>query len=443
MSISKACDIRGRYPDELDVATARKVGAALGTELDGGDFAAGGDVRPSTPELKDAVIEGLTETGSEVTDVGIAPTPAIYWAGRHLETAGTVIVTASHNPPGYNGIKFMLGDLPPSPADVNRVRRRVEAEDFISGTGSRRERTMREEYLEWLEEGFGGRLQGLRVLVDAGNGSVSEWAPEALRWAGAQVTKLNCRPDGTFPNRSPNPSKRENLEVTAQKVREADVDLGTAFDGDGDRVVFLDEHGRVVQTDRAIVLLARAALEDHPGGGVVYDIKCTDRVPEEVQRAGGRPLPERSGHAFIKTRLLREGAAFAGEASGHFFFAELGGDDGIYAALRMARLLTESGKSMSEMAAAVPDYHITPDIRIPVEPGGASEVIERVREAFSGRPQDETDGVRVDFGDGWALVRPSVTEPVVTLRCEGDSEDALERIRGRVEDVVRSQAERG
>ena len=442
MSIFKACDIRGKYPDELDVETARKVGAALGTELGGGDFTVGGDVRPSTPELKDALIDGLTGSGSAVTDVGTAPTPAIYWAARSLQTAGTAIVTASHNPPGYNGIKFMLGKLPPSPDDVGRVRRRVEAMDFTGGTGSRRERVMREEYLDWLGEVFGGRSKGLRVLIDAGNGCASEWAPEAFRRAGAQVAELNCQPDGTFPNRSPNPSQRENLEQTGQKVREADVDFGAAFDGDGDRVVFLDEHGRVVQTDRAIVLLARAALENHPGGGVVYDIKCTDRVPEEVRRAGGIPLPERSGHAFIKTRLLREEAAFAGEASGHFFFAEIGGDDGLYAALAMARLLKNSGRCMSELAAAVPDYHITPDIRIPVEPGNAQEVIERVRETFSNRPQDDTDGVRVDFDDGWALVRPSVTEPVVTLRCEGDSDAALERIRERVEHAVQGQAGR-
>ena len=437
MSIYKACDIRGKYPDELNAHTAGKIGAALGTELDGDDCTVGGDVRTSTPELKDALIGGLTGTGVDVIDVGTAPTPAVYWTGRRLGTKGTVIVTASHNPPQYNGIKFMLGDLPPSPGDVDRVGRRVEDGDFARGRGQRDEHCMRQEYLDWLEERFGGRLEGLGVLVDAGNGCASGWAPEALRRAGARVVELDCRPDGTFPNRSPNPSKPENLERTARKVRKADVDLGASFDGDADRVVFLDENGDVVQTDRSIVLLAQAALESHPGGGVVYDIKCTDRVPEEVRRAGGEPLPERSGHAFIKTRLLRDGAAFAGEASGHFFFAELGGDDGIYAALTMGRLLTEAERSMSELAAAVPDYHITPDIRIPVEPGGAPAVIERVREAFADRPQDDTDGVRVDFEDGWALVRPSVTEPVVTLRCEADTEEALGRIRHEVEDLVR------
>ena len=231
--------------------------------------------------------------------------------------------------------------------------------------------------------------------------------------------------------------RRDGVEVRSRAADRRERTRRLLVRTEADRVVFLDENGDVVQTDRSIVLLAQAALESHPGGGVVYDIKCTDRVPEEVRRAGGEPLPERSGHAFIKTRLLRDGAAFAGEASGHFFFAELGGDDGIYAALTMGRLLTEAERSMSELAAAVPDYHITPDIRIPVEPGGAPAVIERVREAFADRPQDDTDGVRVDFEDGWALVRPSVTEPVVTLRCEADTEEALGRIRHEVEDLVR------
>lgn len=436
MGIFKACDIRGRYPDELGPTTAGLIGAALGTAGEGGRFVVGGDVRHSTPELKDALCDGLAGVGAEVIDLGVLPTPAVYWAGEELEARGAAIVTASHNPPEYNGVKFMLGHLPPTPEEVRRIGKLVKAADFARAAGSRSRRSVKDHYLRWLRDRYAGTGRGRRVLVDAGNGCASEWAPQAFRDAGYEVEELNCRPDGSFPARSPNPSVAKNLRDTARAVGKADVDFGVAFDGDADRAVFLDERGRTVDTERAIIILARAVLDATPGATVVCDLKCTEKVAEEVERMGGRVVAERSGHAFIKTRLITEKAAFAGEASGHFFFGELGRDDGLYAGLRLGEVLGKAGRRLSEMAASVPDFHISPDIRLERPRGDGDQVIERLKDEFSGYPQEYRDGVRIEFGDGWALCRQSVTEPAITLRFEADTPERLEEIKKMVMDRI-------
>ena len=432
MSIFKACDIRGVYPDELNEEHAFALGRALGTELAGGVCVLGGDLRCSTPALKGAVRDGLLRSGADVIDLGVVPTPVAYWARRSMSAHGVAVVTASHNPPRYNGMKFMVGDRPPMPEDVARLAQRVQAGDFAGGSGQASERNVKRQYLDWLRSRFGRAPEGLRVLVDAGNGCASEWAPTALREAGCHVEELFCEPDGTFPNRSPNPSSSEALVEASRQVRERGVDLAVAFDGDADRAVFLDEAGTFVDGDKAIIIFARDVLARERDAAVVYDLKCTRRVPEQVTLAGGRALPERSGYAFIKSRLLNDGAAFAGEASGHFFFRELGGDDGIYAALRMAQIVKAGGRPFSELLASIPPYFITPDIRIPRRSGDGHRTVEHLKKAFDDYPQDYTDGVRIEFGNGWALCRVSVTEPVITLRFEGDTPEALEEIRSRV-----------
>jgi len=432
VSIFKACDIRGAYPDQLDEATARAIGRAVGTELDGADCMLAGDVRTHTPALKAAVMGGLTAAGCHVIDIGIVPTPVAYWAQRTFATAGAVIVTASHNPPDYNGVKFMVGHLPVTPADMERIRRCVESGDFRSGDGSAEARDVRSDYLDWLAARFEGAAPGLRVVVDAGNGTMSEWAPDAFARAGCEVVELFCTPDGSFPDRSPNPSRPEALEAAGAKVRETGADLAACFDGDGDRVVFLDERGEFVPAEETLILFVRRLLPERPAAGVVYDLKCTRTVPREIERAGGRPLMERSGHAFIKRRLLAEDALMAGEASGHFFFREIGGDDGLYAALLMACMLAESPRSLAQMRATIDPYFISEDIRLRIPDGDPAGIVAAVGERFAERPQDHTDGVRVEFGAGWALCRPSVTEPAVTVRVEGDTPEDLERIRAEV-----------
>jgi len=436
MSIFKACDIRGVYPDELDESTAEAIGHAIGSELAGGNCVLGGDIRPSTPGLKDAVSRGLLAAGADVLDVGIVPTPVAYWASKELRARGVVIVTASHNPPRYNGIKFAFGDEPAMPEDVERVRRRVEQRDFRAGSGQRTEAPVKAGYLDWLGRRFEGTGPGMRVLLDAGNGSASEWAPEAFRAAGCEVHELFCEPDGRFPSRSPNPTEPGALVAAGQAVRAAGAGLGVCFDGDADRTVFLDERGDYVPAEEALILLAREALEDEPKAAIVYDLKSTRILSQEIRRAGGRPVMERSGYSFIKRRLMQEDAALGAEASGHFFFRELGGDDGIYAGLKVAELLAASDKRFSELRATIPPYFISEDIRIPCAAGDAEAAVDSVRRAFADHPQDHTDGVRVEFDGGWALCRASVTEPAVTVRVEGDSPERLAEIRRTFLDAI-------
>jgi phosphomannomutase/phosphoglucomutase len=432
MSIFKACDIRGVYPRELDERHAFLIGRAIASELRGADCALGGDVRPSTPALKSAVCEGLVKSGSRVFDLGILPTPVVYWARRSLNVAGAVIITASHNPPRYNGIKCMMGDRPTTPDQIERIERRVREQDFAEGEGQVARRDVRGAYLEWLRGRFGSVADGMRVVADAGNGCAGTWAPEALRIAGCQVEELYCAPDGTFPNRSPNPSGGDVLGEASRLIVDRAAQLGVAFDGDGDRAVFLDEKGRFVEGDKVIIVFARDVLAARAGGKVVYDLKCTRRVAEEIRRAGGVPIAERSGYAFIKNRLMDEGAVFAGEASGHFFFPEIGGDDGTYAALRMVEIIARTGKTLSQLVADIPPYFVSPDIRMERPRGDGAVVIERLKQVFADRPQDYTDGVRIEFERGWALCRMSVTEPVLTLRFEGDTPADMERIRALV-----------
>ncbi len=429
MSIFKACDIRGAYPDELHERTAEAIGRAIGSELAGGDCVLGGDLRPSTPSLKGAVCRGLLATGADVLDVGTVPTPVAYWARRELGTRGVAVVTASHNPPRYNGIKFALGEEPVTPEGIDEVRRRVEESDFRAGRGRRTEHGVKADYLDWLRRRFEATGRGMPVLLDAGNGSGSEWAPEAFRTAGYEVHELFCEPDGRFPNRSPNPTEPGALDAAGEATRCAGAGLGVCFDGDADRAVFLDERGDYVPAEEALILLAREALKNEPGAAIVYDLKSTRVLPQEIRRAGGRAVMERSGYSFIKRRLMQEDAPLAAEASGHFFFRELAGDDGIYAGLRMAQLLAATGQPLSELRDTIPPCFISEDIRIPRPAGDAQAVVERLRRAFADHPQDHTDGVRVEFDGGWALCRASVTEPAVTVRVEGDSPGRMAELR--------------
>jgi phosphomannomutase/phosphoglucomutase len=442
VSIFKACDIRGIYPEELDEAHAEAIGRAVGSLLGGGACVLAGDVRLSTPPLKGAVCAGLLCAGSDVVDIGLAPTPVAYWAKRRLGADGLVVVTASHNPPRYNGLKLMFGAMPITQEQVQAVRERAEAglHQPPARAGRLTERSVKAEYLGWLAERFADTGRGLRVVLDAGNGCAAEWAPPAFRAAGYEAVELFGTPDGRFPNRSPNPAGPEALTAAAESVRRAGADFGVCFDGDADRAVFLDEDGSYVAAEEVLILLAREALEREPSAAVVYDQKSTRVVPAEIARAGGRPLMERSGHTFIKRRLVEEDAALAGEASGHFFFRELAGDDGIYAALRMGALLAHSRRAFSALRAAMPPFYITEDIRIPCQAPRA--VVERLEAAFAGLPQDHTDGVRIEFAGGWALCRLSVTEPAVTVRVEGDSPARLAELREQVlAEVTRVQEE--
>ncbi|MFH1086308.1 MAG: phosphomannomutase/phosphoglucomutase, partial [Chloroflexota bacterium] len=367
--------------------------------------------------------------------LGTLPTPAFYYGKRRLGAPGGVMVTASHNPPRYNGFKLMLGELPITPEALQDLAGLMASRDWAAGEGRLTHEDVLPAYGAALTAAYAG-LAPHRMVVDAGNGSMGPVAPAILRALGQDVVELYCETDGSFPHRDPNPAVASHLTTLCARVCEVGAELGVAYDGDGDRVVFVDDLGLVQPADRVLVLLARQGLRAQPGAAVVYDLKSSSVVAEEVQRAGGRALMERSGHAFIKARLLADEALLAGELSGHYFFREIGGDDALYATLALLRALEALGLPLRQAMATVPAYPITPDLRAPCPRDEAERIIAELAAAYADCPQSDLDGVRIAFPDGWALARPSVTEPLITLRFEARTPERLAAIQADVRRAV-------
>ncbi len=432
MSIYKDCDIRGIYQREFTARDAHSIGRALAVLCEGRRILVGGDVRLSTPELKGALIDGLYASGADIIDLGTIPTPVLYYSMKKLNAYAGATVTASHNPPEYNGVKFMLGDLPAARDLIDRVRDIASGECFADAQGSIERWDAAQGYIDFMTDRFRAR-RPLHVLIDAGNGAMSRIAPEVFRRAGCCVTELFCDPDGSFPNRSPNPADYTCLTAAREAIVRCGADFGVAFDGDGDRAVFLNERGEPIQNEKSFSLFIRAALEDHPGS-VVYDQKSSSVVRDTILEAGGEPLPERSGHAFIKRRFLENHSAIAGEVSGHFFFGELGYDDGLFAALTMADLIAGSGHTLGELTDAISIPPITPDIRFFCPYALQSECLDRAERmaVADGAQISHLDGIRADYSDAWFLMRKSVTAEQITLRAEAKTQDQLDALVDRI-----------
>jgi phosphomannomutase / phosphoglucomutase len=424
MSIFHACDIRGIAGKDLSDVMARKIGLAVGLKLTGRTVVVGGDIRLSTPALLRIMLDALAESGCRVIDIGTVATPLFYFALARTGAAGGVMVTASHNPGPYNGFKLVLGPQPVSEADVLEIAGLVEQDARVYGAGTIEQQSVLEAYLEFTAAR--ARQGKLKVVVDAGNGATSRIAPRLFRSLGYEVVELYCEPDGDFPNRPPNPAQAENLTALGEEVRASQAAIGVAFDGDGDRVSFVDENGRPVENDDIIVLLARYYLDRQPGT-IVYDAKCSMVVAEEIAKAGGRPVMARAGHTFSKAAFLKEEALFAGEISGHFFFRELGYDDGMFAALKICEFVASRG-SLAVLIDAIPNYLLTPDIRIPYPHGDKEAVLAEAAGKLARYNPDRLDGVRIEFDDGWGMIRASVTEPLFTLRFEAKSSQRLRQI---------------
>jgi phosphomannomutase/phosphoglucomutase len=438
MSIFKACDIRGVYLDEISPALAADIGRGVGAILHGGAVLVGGDVRKSTPSLKKDLIGGLLESGCQVTDVGTLPTPAFYFAKKWLGIPGGVMVTASHNPAKYNGFKVAFGDWPVTETEIKRLETLVLTRRFTRNKtkGDLTRRDILPAYLRFInaklteirrERSRCGQPTAtiepevFKIVVDCGNGCYSKIAPGVFRDFGYDVVELFCEEDGRFPNREPNPALAPNLTALCHKVIDVKASLGVAFDGDGDRVVFVTDAGEVVANDKTIALLAQYLLQLRPCGKVVFDIKCSGLVPYEVKKAGGVPIMEKSGHAFIKTTLIKEKAVLGGEISGHFFFEQLGGDDGLFAGLLVADIIRESGGSISNVIKEFPSFNTTPDIRIPYLENDRETLLDTLAKSLEATGDcivSRLDGVRGEFSGGWGLVRASVTEPLLTFRFE-------------------------
>lgn len=427
MSIYKECDIRGVYGSELDENTAYEIGRAVGSMMSGKTMAVCGDVRTSTPALKNSLIKGLYKSGVGIIDISIEPTPVFYFGIKHLKTDGGITVTASHNPARYNGFKLMLGDRPVTPDDIKEIENMVLEKRFINKKGTLKKADVEHGYIDYIKN-LTQRYGNLKVVIDAGNGATSKLAPELFRDLGYEVVELFCGFDGTFPNREPNPAVFRNLKRLQEKVLEEHADLGIGFDGDGDRVVFVDGNGEISTSEESFVVFIRHYLKDNPSS-VVYDIKSSSIVERETVKYGSTPLMERSGHAFIKRRFLENSSVLAGEISGHFFFKELGHDDGIYAALKMAEILGRNNASLAGCRASISKTLITPDIRIPATPEEQQALLDKIGQLALKYPVSRLDGVRIQFPEGWLLARKSVTEPCITLRLEADDEAGMLQIK--------------
>ncbi|HJW45075.1 MAG TPA: phosphomannomutase/phosphoglucomutase [Lysobacter sp.] len=434
--IFRAYDVRGVVGQTLDSSIAELLGQSIGSVMQQHgllDIVVGRDGRLSGPELTEGLINGLRKAGRNVIDIGMAPTPVVYFGAYHLRAGSCVSVTGSHNPPDYNGFKIVVGgETLYGDAITDLYDRIAEGRLYqADAPGSVRYQDVGEDYVQRIANDV--QLdRPLKVVVDAGNGVAGDIGPRVLAAIGAEVTPLYCEIDGTFPNHHPDPSEPHNLEDLIRMVQRLGADLGVAFDGDGDRLGVVTQDGQNIFPDRVLMLFAADVLERNPGAQIIFDVKCTGRLPGHILRHGGSPLMWKTGHSLIKAKMRETGAELAGEMSGHFFFKErwYGFDDGIYAAARLLEILSVQPDSPSATLSALPDGVSTPEIKVDAPGGDPHSFVERFRSAaqFEGARLSTIDGLRVDFPDGWGLVRASNTTPVLVMRFDADSADALQRI---------------
>ena len=434
--IFRAYDIRGVVGRTLDIGVAELIGLSVGSlmrEKDLTDIVVGRDGRLSGPDLVAGLVQGLRKAGRNVIDIGMAPTPVVYFGAYHLRTGCCISVTGSHNPPDYNGFKIVVGGETLSGDAITDLYKRI-ADDRLhiaASPGGHVERDISDDYVRRIADDV-QLARPLKVVVDAGNGVAGEIGPRVLEAIGAEVIQLFCEIDGTFPNHHPDPSEPHNLEDLIGTVQRFDADLGIAFDGDGDRLGVVTKDGQNIFPDRLLMLFAADVLDRNPGAVILFDVKCTGRLPGHILRHGGSPLMWKTGHSLIKAKMRETEAELAGEMSGHFFFAErwYGFDDGIYAAVRLLEILAMDPQSPGDVLNALPGGVSTPEIKVDAPDGDPHAFVERFRERarFEGARLSTIDGLRVDWNDGWGLVRASNTTPVLVLRFDADSEQALKRI---------------
>ena len=432
--IFREYDIRGLHATELTDTVAEGVGRAFGTTLarEGGRrVALGQDVRPSSSRLAAAVERGLVACGMKVERVGVVPTPALYYAVAARDLDGGLQVTGSHNPPEFNGFKMSKRKAPVFGAEIQAMLAMIERNDFVSGEGGASGRPVLEEYRNMLVERVSS-TRGLKVVMDCGNGCAGTVVPETFERMGHRVTPLFAELDGRFPNHLPDPTVPALLVDLQNKVKETGADFGIGFDGDADRIGAVDGGGRIVFGDQLLALFARDVLERVPGAQIIFDVKCSQGLKEDILAHGGKPLMWKTGHSLIKAKLLETGAPIAGEMSGHMFFSEgyFGFDDALFAAGRLLRYVASTGKTLAQLVDSIPSYYSTPELRLACPEERKFAVVEELRREFAGRfDVIDIDGVRVEFGDGWGLVRASNTQPVLVVRFEARTAQRLEEIR--------------
>ncbi|WP_100638006.1 phosphomannomutase/phosphoglucomutase [Marinobacter salexigens] len=442
--IFRAYDIRGIVGETLSPAIVERIGVAIGSEAISRGLASlciGYDGRHSSPELADALAQGVMAAGCNVIHVGAVPTPVLYFATHHLENGSGVMVTGSHNPANYNGLKIMLGGETLSGDAIMALYQRVQTGNLAAGRGTQSSEDVRRAYLDRIV-GDIAVAAPLKVVVDAGNGIAGELGPMLVEELGCEVIPLYCEVDGDFPNHHPDPGKPANLADLIERVKAEGADLGVAFDGDGDRLGLVTNTGKIIWPDRLLMLFARDVVSRNPGADVIYDVKCSRRLAGVITEAGGRPIMWKTGHSLMKAKMKETGALLAGEMSGHIFFAErwYGFDDGLYAAARLLEILGIEDRHSDEVFEDFPEDISTPELNVEVTESSKFTIMEQLSEVgdFGDGNISKIDGIRVDYADGWGLCRASNTTPVLVLRFEAETEDALERIK----DVFRAQLQK-
>lgn len=432
--IFRAYDIRGDAKTDLSDEYVTSIAKAIGTmagELGEQTLIVGCDGRSSSPRIKATLVRALMETGRDIVDIGLVPTPLLYFATRHLDYRSGIMVTGSHNPAEDNGLKIVLDQQTIAAGGIQDIRKRVITGKFAKGSGRLVKEDIVPAYVQEILQDIAIAVP-LKIVIDAGNGATGEVAPELFRELGCEVVPLYCKVDGTFPNHPPDTSNESNLADLSRAVLEHNADFGVAFDGDGDRLAVVTSSGRIVRTDNLLMLYAQDVVSRNPGADVVFDVKCSRNLTKLISAHGGRPVLWKTGHAFMKEKMRETGALLGGEFSGHIFFGErwFGFDDGMYAAARLAEIMSTQGDSLDDAIDKLPVTINTPEIIIPVPDDYKFELVDKIiNEAdFSSGKVNTLDGIRVDFSDGWGLVRASNTGPALTARFEADTADHLKII---------------
>lgn len=420
------------------------LGLAIGTEAKekgSQQIVVAKDGRLSSPELTDALIKGIISTGCNVLDIGLLPTPLLYFVSHYSDGRSGVMVTGSHNPANYNGLKIVIHKETLAGDRIQQLKKRIEDEDYITEKLGKIEQnnSCTEEYIGTVCEDIKLK-KSLKIVIDCGNGAAGDLAPKLFKALGCEVIELFCEIDGNFPNHHPDPSKAENLKDIIEAVKTHQADIGLAFDGDGDRLGVIDSAGNIIWPDRQMMVFAKQVLAGKPAAEIIYDVKCSANLAKQIKKHGGRPLMWKTGHSFLKEKMRETGAALAGEMSGHIAFQDrwFGFDDALYAGARLLEILAKDGRDSQTLFADYPDSINTPEIIINMAEGENFSFMEELTKTinFPNAEIIDIDGLRIEFEDGWALVRASNTTPSITVRFEADTEASLVKIQKRIKHVM-------
>jgi phosphomannomutase/phosphoglucomutase len=449
--IFREYDIRGIWEKDLTEEVIERIGRSFAVYLRNAlqkekiTVSIGRDIRLSSSVIMKSLSKGLLSSGINIVDIGVCPTPVQYFSLFHLPVDGGVMITGSHNPPEFNGMKLSVDRETLYGERIQDIKRISERGDFIQGMGKAEVSEIIPTYMEHLRKGF-PHLNGIKVVVDAGNGTAGLIAPQLMRDLGCEVIELYCDPDGNFPNHHPDPVVLENLKDLVAKVVSSGADIGIGYDGDADRIGVINDKGEVIWGDKLMIIFARDIIERQKAEGIlgkpifIGDVKCSQIMYEEIERLGGNPIMWKTGHSLIKHKVKETGAPLGGELSGHLFFADryFGYDDAIYASLRLLEIISKYGRpySIERLLSDIPQRVSTPEIRVECPDDMKFKVVERVKEAFRDYPFNDIDGIRIHFDKGWGLLRASNTQPALVLRFEANDEDSLEQIKGLVEEKL-------